>query len=152
MGRKKTVVAVVGGFDPVHVGHIRNFREAKKLGDELWVILQSDEWLINKKGYVFMPYNERKEILEAIRYVDKVVPAIGTSPTCEASLEYYRPDIFAKGGDRTPDNMEQIEVDTCRRLGIKIAYNVGGGKVQSSSWLIDNVVRTISERYRSRGE
>ena len=58
-----TVVALSGGFDPVHVGHIYHLKEAKSLGDRLVVILHSDQWLINKKGFVFMPYNERKAIL-----------------------------------------------------------------------------------------
>lgn len=130
------IVAVSGGFDPLHIGHIRNFKEAKNLlGNYLVIILHSDNWLINKKGFVFMPYEERKEIIESIKYVDKVVKAVSDNKTCEDSLEYYRPNKFAKGGDRTPNNMEKSEIEMCKKLNIEIVYNVGGKKIQSSSWL-----------------
>ena len=71
--KKQTVVAVSGGFDPVHIGHIRLFKSAKKLGDKLCIILNNDNWLMKKKGYVFMPQVERKELLEALVGVDKVL-------------------------------------------------------------------------------
>ena len=62
--KKKVVVAVSGGFDPIHVGHVRMFKEAKALGDELVVILNNDHWLRKKKGYVFMNQSERKELID----------------------------------------------------------------------------------------
>lgn len=67
------LVVVSGGFDPIHIGHIRMITEAKKFGDKLIVIINNDNWLIKKKGYFFMPEKERKEIIEAISGVDKVV-------------------------------------------------------------------------------
>ncbi|MEK7070789.1 MAG: adenylyltransferase/cytidyltransferase family protein, partial [Patescibacteria group bacterium] len=67
------VVAVSGGFDPIHIGHIRMFREAKALGDKLVVILNNDNWLINKKGYAFMSEKERVEVIKAIAGVDDVL-------------------------------------------------------------------------------
>ena len=70
---KKKIITVSGGFDPVHIGHVRLFEEAKKIGDELVVILNNDNWLTLKKGFVFMPEHERKEIIEAFESVDKVV-------------------------------------------------------------------------------
>ncbi|MSU44862.1 hypothetical protein EXS45_01630, partial [Candidatus Nomurabacteria bacterium] len=70
---KKKVVMVSGGFDPVHIGHVRMFEEAKKLGDELVVVINNDNWLQLKKGYVFMPENERKEIIQAFSVVDRVI-------------------------------------------------------------------------------
>ena len=63
---KKIVVAVSGGFDPLHPGHIRLFHDAKKLGDELVVILNNDNWLMKKKGYVFMHDRERKEVINSL--------------------------------------------------------------------------------------
>jgi cytidyltransferase-like protein len=135
-------VAVSGGFDPVHIGHIRSFREAKKLGDKLMIILTRDDQLIRKKGYYFMPFEERKEILERIEGVDRVVPNIDDDITSNESLEYYRPDIFAKGGDRTEDNMPESEKDICTKIGCKIVYGVGGDKIQSSSSLVKRVFRT----------
>src|SRR3989344_536591 len=71
--KKKIVVAVSGGFDPIHVGHVRMFEQAKKLGDELVVILNNDNWLRKKKHVIFMEQKERKEIIEALKPVDRVV-------------------------------------------------------------------------------
>jgi D-beta-D-heptose 7-phosphate kinase/D-beta-D-heptose 1-phosphate adenosyltransferase len=134
---KKVVVATGGGFDPLHEGHIRLFKEAKKLGDVLIVMLNSDEQLIKKKGKTFyLDQQERKEIIESIKYVDKVIIDPGKDVTCEEALKLIKPDILAKGGDRTPGNMAEIEIKVCKELGCKIVYDVGGTKVQSSSWLL----------------
>lgn len=140
--RKKIVVAVSGGFDPIHIGHVRMFEAAKRYGTELVVILNNDHWLRSKKGYAFMPEKERKEILESLRVVDRVVLTKHTvndpdRSVCK-SLREIKPDIFANGGDRKPSGDPVPEVAVCKELGIKMVYNVGrGGKVQSSSWLVD---------------
>ena len=146
--KNKVVVAVCGGFDPIHVGHIKHFRDAKKLGDILVVMLNTDNWLTKKKGYIFMSFEERKEIIESIRYVDKVTPVIDTDGSVAKTLKKLKPDIFAKGGDRTMDNIPESEINVCERLGIKIVFGVGGGKIQSSSWLIDKMRR--GEKRKSR--
>lgn len=135
---KKIVVAVNGGFDPIHVGHVRMFCEAKKLGDELVVILNNGNWLMKKKGFMFMPQTERMEIIKSIKGVDRVVPTSHTKNTKDRSickeLRKIRPDIFANGGDRTYDNIPEVAV--CDKIGCKMVFSVGkGGKVQSSSWL-----------------
>jgi cytidyltransferase-like protein len=136
----EVIVATGGGFDPIHKGHIRLLKEAKKLGTRLVVILNSDAQLIKKKGRTFYPSQvERKEIMESIKYVDEVIIDPDTGITCEAALRLIHPDILAKGGDRTPANMARVEIDVCRELGIKIVYGVGGEKIQSSSWLIKKV-------------
>ncbi len=137
--RKKIVVAVSGGFDPVHVGHVRLFREAKKLGDWLVVILNNDNWLTEKKGRPFMNQAERKEVIEAIRYVDRVIISGHPSNPIDMSvcreLEMLKPGIFANGGDRTKENIP--EVATCEKIGCRMVFNVGeGGKIQSSSELL----------------
>jgi len=137
---KKIRVAVSGGFDPLHIGHIRLFKAARKLGDELIVILNNDNWLKKKKGFVFMPEKERKQILEAIKWVDKVVLTSHQPQTKDMSvnkeLKKIKPDIFANGGDRTMNNIPEVVV--CRQLGCKMVFNVGrGGKIQSSSWLLN---------------
>ncbi len=134
---KKVVVATGGGFDPLHEGHIRLFKEARQLGDFLVVMLNSDKQLLKKKGATFYPSeNERKEIIESIKYVDKVIMDPGPDVTCEEALRLVRPDVLAKGGDRTQGSMPEIELKVCQELGCKIVYNVGGDKVQSSSWLL----------------
>lgn len=137
--RRKVIVAVSGGFDPIHIGHIRHFKEAKALGDELIVFLQTDRWLEKKKGYVFMPYEEREEIIKSIKYVDKVVKVIDKDETVSETLAKYKPKVFAKGGDRTEKNLPKKEIEVCKKNRIIIVYGVGGRKVQSSSWLVNEV-------------
>jgi cytidyltransferase-like protein len=143
----RIVVLASGFFDPPHRGHIAYLREAKKLGDWLVVSIHRDECCVKKKGYCFMPLEDRRAVIEAIKYVDEVV-VCGENcdlTTCEA-LQTVKPNIFAKGGDRTPDNMPKSEVELCEKLGIKIVYGVGGGKAQSSSWLIENFEKVFAQR------
>lgn len=139
-----TTVAVAGAFDPLHIGHVEHLRQARRLGDRLVVILNPDDDLLLKKSFFFMTYAERKTILEELRCVDEVVPAIDGNGTVAETLRALRPEIFAKGGDRGPTNMPQGELDVCERLGILVIYGVGGDKVQSSSEL----VRAARERGR----
>ncbi len=134
------VVAVSGGFDPIHIGHARMFEEAKRLGDRLVVILNNDNWLMKKKGYVFMPQEERAELIRHIRWVDEVViTSHSENPedmSVASELRALKPHIFANGGDRKVENTPEGVV--CDELGIEAAYEVGrGGKVQSSSWLVN---------------
>lgn len=143
--KKKTVVMVSGGFDPVHIGHVRMFNEAKKLGDELVVLLNNDNWLHLKKGYVFMPQEERKEIIEAFEAVDRVILTSHRKGTKDISiskeLRSIRPHIFAKGGDRHVGNIPTPEVSVCNDIGCIIVNDIGfGGKVQSSSELVKNSI------------
>ena len=139
---KRIVVVVSGGFDPVHIGHVRMFNEARALGDRLVVILNNDNWLMKKKGFVFMSEAERKEVIEAFRVVDEVVFTKHEVDTVDMSickaLEEIRPDIFANGGDRRLENIP--EVATCEAIGCEMVFNVGhGGKVQSSSDLAKKI-------------
>lgn len=131
----KKLIAVSGGFDPIHVGHVRMIRAAAELGEVL-VIANSDEWLMRKKGFVFMPYEERAEILESIEGVFSVARADDEDDTVCSSLAVLRPDVFANGGDRKNNNTPEVAL--CEKLGIKMVWNVGGGKVQSSSDLVSN--------------
>jgi len=137
--KKEIVVAVSGGFDPIHIGHARMFEEAKKLGDKLVVILNNDNWLKKKKGYNFMPQEERAELIRNIKWVDDVMITEHGADTIDMSvcneLMKLKPDIFANGGDRKLDNIPEVPV--CEKIGCEMIFNVGfGGKVQSSSWLI----------------
>jgi cytidyltransferase-like protein len=147
--KKEVWVAVSGGFDPIHVGHVRMFKRARALGDKLVVIVNNDNWLVKKKGYFFMPEKERKEVIEGIRYVDKVVltkhkPNTDDPSVCDALME-IKPDIFANGGDRKKDNIPEVAI--CNKLGTKMVFNIGeGGKVQSSSWLIDKAVKVAPRK------
>lgn len=150
--KKKVTVTVSGGFDPVHIGHVRLFQEARKFGDELVVILNNDNWLKKKKGYVFMPQKERKEIIESLVGVDRVVVTKHSKNSRDmsvcAELLKIKPDIFANGGDRKHDNIPEVPI--CEALGCQMVFNVGkGGKVQSSSWLTENYGK-ISEKLKNK--
>ena len=155
---RKSVIVLSGGFDPIHKGHMRMFREASWLGHQVIVGLNSDEWLSRKKSKPFMEFYERKEILEGIKYISSVVKFDdrddtacslihqvrttynggmfnhdfdGKNPTGRNDYEIY----FANGGDRTKGNTP--EMDVCRKLDVTMLWNIGGGKIQSSSWLIN---------------
>ena len=147
MHKKPVVVAVSGGFDPVHVGHVRMFEEAKKLGDELVVILNNDHWLRKKKRHVFMDEDERREVISAFGCVDRVL-LTGHGPKAEdmsvaRELEKIKPDIFANGGDRLADNTPEVRV--CKDIGCRMVFGVGrGGKVQSSSRLLAEYIKKAS--------
>lgn len=146
--KPQVIVAVSGGFDPVHPGHVRMFKEARALGDLLVVILNNDNWLKAKKGYAFMSQQERKEIIESIRWVDKVViskhPKKPTDMSVANELRKLKPNIFANGGDRKKGNVPEGIV--CKEIDCKMVYNIGyGGKVQSSSWLLANYADAVKK-------
>jgi len=132
---KERIVAVSGGFDPLHIGHVRMMQAAAALGTKLVVIVNGDEFLKRKKGFVFMPVAERMEMIRAIRGVDEVVAAVDTDQTVCETLRLVKPHVFANGGDRK-DAAGIPEAGVCHELGIEMVFNVGGGKVQSSSDLV----------------
>ena len=155
---KKSVIILSGGFDPVHKGHMRMFREASNLGHQVIVGLNSDSWLARKKGKPFMEFYERKEILEGIKYISNVLPFNDSDDTAKELLHRVRTMYnsgtfnhsyndtnptgrndyqiyFANGGDRGKGNVP--ELDVCKELDVTMLWGVGGGKIQSSSWLIN---------------
>ena len=140
MNNKKTI-AISGGMDPIHIGHVKMIQAAAELG-ELTVILNSDAWLKRKKGYVFMPYEERKYLLESVKGVSVVSAVDDTDGTVCEALQRLQPDMFGNGGDRTSDNTPEKEV--CLDIGIRMIWNLGGQKVQSSSELVRTYVKNKS--------
>tara|TARA_B100000287_G_scaffold316439_1_gene300041 strand:- start:395 stop:853 length:459 start_codon:yes stop_codon:yes gene_type:complete len=139
----KNVIIVSGGFDPIHKGHLRMFREASNLGHQVIVGLNSDEWLTRKKGKPFMKFEERKEILEGFKYVNQVIAFNDTDDTAKDLIKkvselYDKEDVniyFANGGDRGKNNVPEVKI--CQHLNVVMLWGIGGGKIQSSSWLID---------------
>ena len=135
------IVVVSGGFDPIHSGHLAYFKEAKELGMYLIVGVNSDEWLMRKKGYVFMPIEEREEIVRSIKYVNGVNRFNDDDDSAIDLLnkvKYWYPSdeiIFANGGDRDESNCRELSVE-----GVEFVYGVGGkDKLNSSSEIVEKV-------------
>ena len=134
------IVLVTGGFDPVHSGHIAYFKAAKTLGDVLIVGLNSDEWLVRKKGAAFMPWNERLCIINNLSMVDEVFTFDDSDGSAKHFIHQVRahyPDaelIFANGGDRTAKNIPEMDVVD---NNLEFVFGVGGeDKKNSSSWIL----------------
>lgn len=139
MKKNIKTVCVSGYFNPIHSGHISLFKEAKKLGDYLIVIINNDSQVKIKGSVPFMKAKERAEIIKNLRMVDKTVISIDKDRTVCKTLAKINPDIFANGGDRR--NTKDIpEAEVCNKLGIKMIFNVGGEKTQSSSKIIKKAV------------
>jgi D-beta-D-heptose 7-phosphate kinase/D-beta-D-heptose 1-phosphate adenosyltransferase len=135
------VVLVTGGFDPLHSGHIAYLNSAKELGDILVVGLNSDEWLIQKKGKAFLPLEERNEIVRNLKPVDQTIIGFddsdGSARDAIKKIRKLYPTetlIFANGGDRTSVNIPEMDVDD---KNIIFMFGVGGdNKKNSSSWIL----------------
>jgi len=137
----KKIIILSGGFDPVHKGHVRMFKAAKNFG-EVIVGANSDDWLIRKKNKFFMPFDERKEILESIKYIDFVLAFNDSDDTAcqlikDVKSQYKNNNVqiyFGNGGDRT--NKTTPEMEYCEKNNIGLIWDLGGGKIQSSSNLL----------------
>ncbi len=136
------IVMTSGGFDPMHVGHLRCILESSKIakdnGYKLVVVVNGDGFLARKKGYAFMDVAERMEIIDGIKGVDYVTTWDDGSQVVSGAVLHLRPSIFTKGGDRT-DRSNIPEYPTCDAVGCDIITGVGGGKIQSSSDLVAKV-------------
>lgn len=140
----KKIIITSGFFNPIHIGHINLLREAKKLGDILIVIVDNDRQIKAKGSAPFMSEKERVEIIKSLKYVDHVFLSIDEDVSIPKSIEavtrlYPGELFFAKGGDRNSKNIPENEREVCKKFNIKIINGVGGGKVQSSSWLLDKI-------------
>lgn len=135
----KTIVIASGGFDPLHYGHIRYLRAARQLGDALFVAVNTDAWLVRKKGRAFMDENTRNSVVGGLRYVDCSIVNFNdddntachairaTIALCPDAARY----IFANGGDRTAENIPEMNVTYARP--VEFVFGVGGDTKQASS-------------------
>jgi cytidyltransferase-like protein len=143
------IVVVSGGFDPIHSGHISYFKSAKELGEKLIVALNSDAWLIKKKEKFFMPFEERKIIIENLSMVDEVIDfdddEIGSASQALVKIKGFYPNdeiIFCNGGDRTKDNIPEMQIKD-----VLFEFGVGGeDKKNSSSWILKDYQYDKEER------
>ena len=136
----KNIILITGGFDPIHSGHIKYLQAAKELGHILVVGVNSDAWLTRKKGRSFMPLQERMAILRAIQGVDFVISFDDSDGSARDAIRMVRSSypqdkiIFANGGDRTQENIPEMDVNDDR---VEFRFGVGGeNKANSSSWIL----------------
>jgi len=140
----RKIIITSGYYNPIHIGHLNLFREAKKLGDFLVVIVNNDGQVMAKGSIPFMSADERVAIIGDLKHVDAVFLSIDKDKSIAESLKaiankYKGELLFAKGGDRNSDNIPESETRVCREFNIKIINGVGGGKIQSSSWLLKSI-------------
>ena len=135
------IILVSGGFDPIHSGHIELIEDASKYGDVV-VLLNSDAWLIQKKGKEFLPYKERKIIMNALKNVIDVIAFDDSDKTCidgikRAIKKYPNQKIkFANGGDRKNNTTPKHETIYCEQNKVETLWGIGGEKANSSSWIL----------------
>ena len=136
------IILISGGFDPIHSGHIDLIKDASKYGDVV-VLLNSDAWLIQKKGREFLPYEERKIIMSALKNVIDVISFDDSDQTCvegirKAIEKYPNQKIkFANGGDRSHNTTPSPETAYCEQNKVEVLWGIGGdNKSNSSSWIL----------------
>ena len=140
------------GADPPHVGHIRLLLDSAKISQDagtLFIVLvNDDEFLMRKKGFVFMPLAERMEVIAAIRGVDYVAPWSSPTQFVDEAIRLIKPKYFTKGGDRSsPAQIALCELQACNEVGCEILYGIGGSeKVQSSSELVRKYNRDAGQK------
>lgn len=140
MTNKLKVVIVTGGFDPLHEGHINYFKAASELGNHLVVGINSDTWLVRKKGKAFQSWKTRHSIISNLKMITQVISFDDSNNNAIDAIiktkELWGPNyhyIFANGGDRTSDNIAEMSVED-----IEFAFGVGGNdKMNSSSWILN---------------
>ena len=148
----KRIVLITGGFDPLHSGHIAYINAARELGDILIVGVNSDEWLRRKKGQEFMPWEERATIIAALHKVDRVINFNDSDNSAKDAIRKVRaidPSakiIFANGGDRTKENIPEMDLLE-EMLHLDFVFAVGGeDKKNSSSWILQEWKAPKTER------
>lgn len=148
-------VIVSGGFDPIHTGHLDMFKQASKYGDVI-IALNSDVWIVKKKGRTFMEWEDRSRILKAFSIVSEVInfkdDKVGTANNAIKKVRkmYPKEDIyFANGGDRVAENVP--EAKACEKAKAVMIWGIGGLKTRSSSLLLEAYGATEVEDKRKWG-
>lgn len=136
------IMILSGGFDPLHVGHIRMIQHARDMAALVVVGVNSDAWLQrNRKGPTTC-FEDRCEILASIRGVTSAVGFDDKDDTAVALLKMVcrlspgAKIAFGNGGDRTSTNVPEVEA--CKDLGVDLVWGVGGTRTESSSGVIES--------------
>ena len=153
MSKKYDYALISGGFDPVHIGHLAMIKDAKRISDNVIVLLNSDNWLIRKKGKPFMVEAQRAQILEEFKSVSEVIIQKNDNDDSSnnAIKDFYKSHsnktiCYCNGGDRSQENKIR-ESQTCKDLGIDLKFGIGGiHKLESSSNLTKNHLSETEHR------
>ena len=145
------IVFTNGCFDLLHAGHALYLEQARALADRLVVGLNSDESVTAIKGEArpVVPEAERAQVLAALASVDLVV--IFRERTSQALLELLRPEVFVKGGDYTPETMNQEEKNFVESYGGEAAV-IPAIHETSSSEIIQRILRLVERIVAVHGE
>ena len=137
---KKKAIIVSGYFNPIHKGHLEYFKNAKKLSEELFVIVNSDFQRELKGSKAFQDEEERMFIVNRIKGVDKAILSIDKDRTVCKTIQKIANEFseeyelsFANGGDQNNDTIPEKPI--CKELGVSLIDGLGD-KIQSSSWLL----------------
>ena len=153
MSKKYDYALISGGFDPVHIGHLAMIKDAKKIADDVIVLLNSDKWLVRKKGKPFMVEAQRAQILEEFESISEVIiqEKDDDDSSNNAIIDFYNSHnkstiCYCNGGDRSQEDKIR-EAETCKNLGIDLKFGIGGiHKLESSSNLTKNHLSETEER------
>jgi cytidyltransferase-like protein len=147
MENNKVVVVISGYFGPPHAHHIEYAKNARKLAGDtgiVYAIVNNDHQVMLKKGFKFLPEDDRLAVIDSVRYINKAFLSIDTDRTVVKTIEYlvdnaeFRPTIFFNEGDCTKDK-PCAEEEICKKYGVEINYG-SGKKLQSSSWILEDAL------------
>lgn len=143
---KEILVLASGYFNPIHKGHVEYFKNAKKLGAKLVVIVNNDFQRRLKGSVPFQDQNERMIIVSSLKNVDEVFLSVDRDRSVVKSItelhEKYNSNydlVFCNGGDQF--FKESPEKELCERLGISMVDGLGA-KIQSSSSLLQTLKKS----------
>ena len=145
VGIKMRIGIISGYFNPIHTGHLDYIESAKQECGVLYVIVNSDKQVKVKGSEPFMDEDSRVRIVKALQAVNYAFISVDEDETVVKSIEqiykcnqndpFIDSFVFMNGGDRVEGNTPEEKY--CRDNNIETLYNVGGGKTQSSSTLIE---------------
>lgn len=140
----KKIVLTNGCFDLLHAGHVYSLEEASKLGDELWVALNSDNSIRNLKGPDRPIYNQRQRayLLGSLSFVSLIF--IFDHSDLATEIKGIRPHCYVKSGDYTLDKLNSSEHDALKEVCAKIVFVpfIGGMSTSNTIESIKSCSRT----------